>query len=190
MALSGQNGLLISGYTPLKAFTMVGNNLVPELSVSNLENSLKFYCDILGFKIEFERAEDRFAYLSFHGSELMLEEDSGRQSPWNILPFDYPRGRGLNLSINCPDVDALVAKLHEARVPLQKEAENCWYRDNDILRGQRNFLSGRLSAPICAETWHQARGRVGPWCITMRCSGCSLSLAPESFPLYGPSMER
>jgi len=140
MALSGQNGLLISGYIPLKAFTMVGNNLVPELSVSNLENSLKFYCDILGFKIEFERAEDRFAYLSFHGSELMLEEDSGRQSPWNILPFDYPRGRGLNLSINCPDVDALVAKLNEARVPLQKEAENCWYRDNDILRGQRNFL--------------------------------------------------
>jgi hypothetical protein len=37
-------------------------------------------------------------------------------------------------------VDALVAKLNEARVPLQKEVENCWYRDNDILRGQRNFL--------------------------------------------------
>lgn len=53
---------------------MIGNNLVPELSVSNLKNSLKFYCDILGFKIEFERAEDRFAYLSFHGSELMLEQ--------------------------------------------------------------------------------------------------------------------
>src|SRR6266702_7120158 len=81
----------IPSYTPLKVFTMVGNNLVPELSISNLENSLTFYCDILGFKIEFERAEDRFAYLSFHGSELMLEEDSGRQSPWNILPFDYPR---------------------------------------------------------------------------------------------------
>lgn len=119
---------------------MVGNSLVPELSVSHLENSLKFYCAILGFKIEFERPEDRFAYVSFHGSELMLEEDSGRQSPWNILPFDYPRGRGLNLSINCPDVDALVAKLRAARVPLQKEAKNCWYRDNDILRGQRNFL--------------------------------------------------
>src|SRR6266446_4761722 len=26
--------------------------------------------DILGCKIEFERAEDRFAYVSFHGSEL------------------------------------------------------------------------------------------------------------------------
>jgi catechol 2,3-dioxygenase-like lactoylglutathione lyase family enzyme len=119
---------------------MVGNNLVPELSVSNLEKSLKFYCDILGFTIEFERAEDRFDYLSFHGSEVMLEEDSGRPSPWTILPFDYSRGRGLNLSINCPDVDALVATLHAAGVALQKAAENCWYRDNDLLRGQRNFL--------------------------------------------------
>ena len=119
---------------------MIGSPLVPELSVSSLDNSLKFYCDILGFQIEFKRPEDRFAYLSFHGSELMLEEDSDRPSPWRILPFDYPRGRGLNLSINCPDADALIAKLQEAKVPLQKGAENCWYRDTNILRGQRNFL--------------------------------------------------
>ena len=70
----------------------------------------------------------------------MLEEDSGKSSPWSILPLDYPRGRGLNLSIHCPSVDQLIEKLGKANVALQKPAENCWYRDNDILHGQRNFL--------------------------------------------------
>ena len=130
--------------------------------------------------MEFARAEDRFAYLSLHGSEVMLAEDAGRQSPWTLLPFDYPRGRGLNLSINCPDVDALVVKLHEAGVPLQKAAENCWYRENDMLRGQRNFL---VLDPDGAETWYQARGRVGPWCITIACRRRLTALARPSLPL-------
>ena len=119
---------------------MAHNKLVPELSVSNLDQSLHFYKDILGFKVEYGRPEDKFVYLSFQGSELMLEEDSGTPSPWNILPFDYPRGRGLNLSINCTNVDQLIEKLNKARVAIQKPVENCWYRDNDILHGQRNFL--------------------------------------------------
>ena len=40
---------------------MPQNKLVPELLVSNLENSLQFYRDILGFKVEYERPENRFA---------------------------------------------------------------------------------------------------------------------------------
>ncbi|MDP8219157.1 MAG: hypothetical protein P9M03_10575, partial [Candidatus Theseobacter exili] len=51
---------------------------MPELSVSNLNTSLHFYRDILGFKVEFERPENRFAYVSFYGSELMIEEDHKR----------------------------------------------------------------------------------------------------------------
>lgn len=31
------------------------NKLIPELSVSNLEQSLKFYIDTIGFKIEYQR---------------------------------------------------------------------------------------------------------------------------------------
>ena len=38
------------------------NALVPELSVSNIQNSKKFYLDILGLKLEYERIEDKFLW--------------------------------------------------------------------------------------------------------------------------------
>lgn len=52
------------------------NAPIPELIVSDLQQSLQFYHDILGFKIEYDRPEDKFAFLSYYGSQLMLEEDS------------------------------------------------------------------------------------------------------------------
>lgn len=118
-------------------------HLVPELSVSNLEKSLWFYQNVIGFKIEFERQENKFAYMSFFGSELMLEEDrqrTGDAALWIVEPLDYPRGRGLNISIDCPDVGDLVDRLTGANIPLRKEVEDCWYRDNDTLHGQRSLL--------------------------------------------------
>ena len=119
------------------------NRLVPELSVSNLETSLHFYRDILGFEVEFERPEDRFVYLTFYGSKLMLEEDRPREGEsklWIVEPLDRPRGRGINISIDCEDANALAERLVEENYPLRKPLEDCWYRDNDILHGQRNFL--------------------------------------------------
>jgi lactoylglutathione lyase len=122
---------------------MPQNNLVPEFLVSNLENSLRFYRDVLGFNVEYERPENRFAYLSFYGSELMLDEyldREGHSSPWAVEPLDYPKGRGINIQIVCPSIVELIKRLKEADVVLRKEAEECWYRDNDILHGERNFL--------------------------------------------------
>nr|WP_306798765.1 VOC family protein [Pectobacterium carotovorum] len=44
------------------------NTLIPEMIVSDLQKSLAFYCHVLGFQIEYDRPEDKFAFLSFHGS--------------------------------------------------------------------------------------------------------------------------
>jgi lactoylglutathione lyase len=119
------------------------NTLVPELSVSNLDRSLHFYRDVIGFKIKFERPENRFAYMELFGSELMLEEDRARpgsDSVWIVEPLDYPRGRGLNISIACEDATTLAARITEAGFALRKPLEEHWYRDNKILHGERNFL--------------------------------------------------
>ena len=52
---------------------LVMNPLVPEMIVSDLSRSLYFYCEVLGFRVEYQRPEDLFAFLSFHGSQRMLE---------------------------------------------------------------------------------------------------------------------
>ena len=63
------------------------NTLVPEMIVSDLKRSLDFYCLVLGFKIEYERPEDKFTFLSFQGSQLMLEQDDLEESPWRVGPL-------------------------------------------------------------------------------------------------------
>lgn len=39
------------------------NSLIPELSVVDIEKSKKFYIDILGFTLEYERAVDKSEFL-------------------------------------------------------------------------------------------------------------------------------
>ena len=47
------------------------NKLIPELTVSGINDSKKFYTEVLGFKIEYERINDKFAFLSLGEAQLM-----------------------------------------------------------------------------------------------------------------------
>jgi catechol 2,3-dioxygenase-like lactoylglutathione lyase family enzyme len=57
------------------------STLVPELSVRDLDKSLVFYRDFVGFEVLFERPENRFAYMSYHGSELTSDKHRGEEVP-------------------------------------------------------------------------------------------------------------
>ncbi|HEU4084129.1 TPA: glyoxalase [Streptococcus pneumoniae] len=39
------------------------NAVIPELLVSNIEQSRSFYCSLLGFRIEYQRPEENFLFL-------------------------------------------------------------------------------------------------------------------------------
>lgn len=45
-----------------------------ELCCSNIKSSLLFYTEILGFNIQYQREEEKFAMLERQGARLMLEE--------------------------------------------------------------------------------------------------------------------
>ncbi|MCC6953999.1 MAG: VOC family protein [Deltaproteobacteria bacterium] len=116
---------------------MIFNPLIPELAVSDFVISLDFYVRVLGFRVEYERPERPFAFLSYGRSQLMIELYNGT---WSTGVPEYPFGRGMNLSIETDELDPLVARLRENAIPLMVEPEECWYRQNDVLNGERHIL--------------------------------------------------
>ncbi len=52
--------------------TLTHATLVPELVVADLATSLRFWVDLIGFRIAYDRPENRFAYLDRDGAQVML----------------------------------------------------------------------------------------------------------------------
>lgn len=73
--------------------------LIPELICSDLQASLEFY-RLLGFRIRYERPEERFAYLERDGADLMLEQPTDHERVYPHAPLAHPYGRGINLTID------------------------------------------------------------------------------------------
>ena len=64
--------------------------LVPELDVTALATSLRFYAEVLEFRILFERPAERFAYLERDGVELMIQEAAGPGRRFRTAPLELP----------------------------------------------------------------------------------------------------
>ncbi len=113
------------------------NTLIPELAVTDLEKSLKFYVEILGFTVEYRREEDRFALIALGGSQLILEEGAG--NPWDEEDMVYPFGRGITLSIEVGEVESVVKLLRENSCEIKGEVEERWYPFKGKLLGEKQF---------------------------------------------------
>jgi hypothetical protein len=81
------------------------NKNIPEFSVTNLEESLKFY-KTAGFKIEYERIDDKFVFISLGEIQFMLQEIK-KDDKWNVAPLTYPFGNGINFQLDVIDVDKI-----------------------------------------------------------------------------------
>ncbi|MED3998259.1 VOC family protein [Peribacillus frigoritolerans] len=113
------------------------NTLVPELSVSDINKSLNFYLNILSFKLEYQRPEDKFAMLSLNDCQIMIEEINGY---WQTGELSYPFGRGINFQITVSDINELYKSLRKHQYPIKMEIQKNWYRADTKLRGQKEFL--------------------------------------------------
>ena len=113
------------------------NPLVPEFSVSNLPRSRAFYIDILGFKVEYERPANKFMYLSFQDSQIMIEETNGH---WATGTLEHPYGRGINFQFKVENVNNLIESLRANDIQLFRPLTESWYRGGDVLYGLSEFL--------------------------------------------------
>ena len=113
------------------------NRMIPELSVFDIERTKKFYRE-LGFKIEYERTEDKFVFMSFQDSQFMFEQihDDG----WNIGELVYPLGRGINFSIAVDNIEELYQLVKSLNIELYRELTRNIYQVNGIEEMQIEFL--------------------------------------------------
>ena len=117
---------------------MQWNPMVPELLVSNFEKSLNFYVEILGFSLMFQRTEPNFAYLEINGAQLMIEED--HQTAWRVAEIEAPRGRGINLQIDVPNVVDVSTRMSNSGVVAFRPVHESWYTTSEGEVGQLELL--------------------------------------------------
>ena len=115
--------------------------LTHELDVEDLEASLRIYMGAFGFRVLFQRPEERFAYLELEGAHLMLEEAVGPGRRFRTAPLEKPYGRGINLQIRVSDVVMMYERVTRAEVSVIIPLEERWYRQGSLERGNRQFVA-------------------------------------------------
>ena len=113
------------------------NGLIPELSVSSISKSKFFYIDIIGFDLEYEREEDKFAFVSLGEAQIMLEEINGY---WNTGELQYPFGRGINFQINTDDICEITNKLKLNNINLFRDIMENHYKCNGEVIVEKEIL--------------------------------------------------
>lgn len=112
------------------------NSLIPELSVTDINTSIKFYTN-LGFKILYERKEDKFCFLELENNQLMIEQINDN---WNTGPLEYPFGRGINLSMTVSNIEAFYNKTKQLNYQTFQELTINEYQVNNTTYQDKEFL--------------------------------------------------
>ncbi len=111
--------------------------LVPELDVTDLAASLRFWCGLAGFDVAYDRPAARFAYLARGPLQVMLCEHNGA---WETGDLVRPFGRGINLQMTVEAIEPLLETLRTAAWPLFRPPAEAWYKAGDEEHGVREFL--------------------------------------------------
>ena len=114
------------------------NKNIPELSVTNLENSLNFY-KTAGFKIDYDRPENKFTFISLGEIQFMLQEIADNDK-WDVAPLSYPFGNGINFQLEVENLDEIYNSFKKSNYKITFDIEENWYRQDNKLLGNKEFL--------------------------------------------------
>lgn len=117
---------------------MYFNKTIPELDVTNLNKTIEFY-KTCGFKIEYDRPESKFVFMSLDEIQFMFCELKDINK-WETGKLEYPFGRGINFQLEVDNVDNIYINLKNAGYPIMIEMDENWYRQDDKLLGNKEFL--------------------------------------------------
>lgn len=112
------------------------NSLIPELSVSNIENSIKFYTSI-GFQIMYERKNDKFCFLELENNQIMIEQINNN---WNTGILEYPFGRGINISMSIKNIEQYYNEIKEKNIKIFQEIQVNKYQVDKKIYEDKEFL--------------------------------------------------
>lgn len=115
---------------------IIFNSLIPELSVSNIEKSKKFY-ENLGFKIIYERIENKFCFMQIEDNQIMIEEKNDK---WSVGKLEYPYGNGINISMTISDIENMYNELKRKQTDFFIDIKVSEYRVNGKIYQDKEFL--------------------------------------------------
>jgi len=68
----------------------------------------------------------------------MIEED--HEGSWQVGEMSSPRGRGINLQIDVPDLKVVEKRFESSAVPLFRPLHESWYETSEGPAGQLELL--------------------------------------------------
>jgi catechol 2,3-dioxygenase-like lactoylglutathione lyase family enzyme len=112
--------------------------IVTELHVADLDVSLAFWTDVIGFEIAYRRVEEKFVYLEHpEGQQIMFCQRHGR---FETGPMQYPLGQGAMFQIYLRDIGPILADLAAQKWPIYLGPREVWRETGDRESGQREVF--------------------------------------------------
>lgn len=87
--------------------------------------------------MEYERANDKFAFLSLGAIQIMIEEVNGY---WNTGELKYPFGRGINFQLTVSNIEEIRDSLVKNNIKLFRDITINEYECNGEILLQKEFL--------------------------------------------------
>lgn len=112
--------------------------MVVELHVNDLQSSLSFWRDILGFRIAFDRPEEGFVYLEHReGHQIMLCQRHGR---FETGPLEFPLGQGAMFQVYLASIEPVLSALGSSQWPIYLGPREVWRQTGNCESGQREVF--------------------------------------------------
>jgi len=72
--------------------------------------------------------------------QIMVQELNKGNNKWQTGELEYPLGRGINFEIDIDNIDGMYNSLKNANYELFVDIEEHWYRKDNVLLGNKEFL--------------------------------------------------